>query len=81
MSYAHIDYNVIENNISDIAALCINKDFVILDNADLYLTDDIITSIQKTAKYILISIKEPYGIFGDEHICDIEYSDNNLYVR
>jgi hypothetical protein len=75
-----VDYKVMLEPV-DIAAACSAADIVCLDNADLYLTREILEKIKKTAKYILISIKSPYHICTDAYACNIRYDDKGLKVR
>lgn len=48
-----------------IISICEDVEVVLLDNADLYLTEDILKAILKTAKFVIMSIKNTDGISID----------------
>lgn len=60
---------------------CENCSVILFDNADLYLTHEIILQVKKFAKVVIASIKYPYGVSGDLHRCKIKYVDNKITVR
>lgn len=75
-----MDYNNIEKSEEDIISFCKNSDIVILDNADLYLTNHMLRSLN--ASTILVSVKtiaewdkEDAGLYT------ISYNESNLSVR
>jgi chromosomal replication initiation ATPase DnaA len=80
ISLTIINYNsVLEPE--DIIHGCAKSDIVILDNADLYLTKDILDALRVSAKYILISIKNIYGLGGNMHYCNLKYESSKMLLR
>ncbi len=76
------NYNNIGLSADKIKDICSDTDVVFLDNADLYLTDDILQSILQTAKIIIISMKDTSNIStSDADIYNVEYSNLNLRIR
>lgn len=63
-------------------SLCDNKEVVLLDNADLYFTQDLLDYLIGSNKILLCSIKRPYqyrfGVFGKY---EVEYENNRVAVR
>lgn len=64
---------------------CKNKEIILMDNADLYLTKDMLDKIKSLgAKYILISKKSMYGLFnmGDKFkTYDVIFDGNSLITK
>lgn len=76
------NYNVVGFKPNDIINVCEDAEIVLLDNADLYLNNDILKSILKTAKFVIISIKDTSDISlsgANEYI--VEYKNVNLTTR
>lgn len=71
ISYSYIDYRDIDRGSDIIKASCRNKDIVMLDNADLYISNELLEGIKKTAKIIIISLKQIYMI--DTSNCNFYY--------
>ena len=71
ISYSYIDYKDIDRGSDIIKASCRNKDIVMLDNADLYISNELLEEIKKTAKIIIISLKQIYMI--DTSNCNFYY--------
>lgn len=63
-------------------SLCDNKEVILLDNADLYLTQNLLDYIIDSNKILLCSIKKPYqyrfGVFGKY---EVKYENNRVAVR
>ena len=57
IKYVRIDYKLKDLSAEAILAICAEADIICLDNADLYLTKDIIKSLSDLDAVILISIK------------------------
>lgn len=52
---------------------------VILDNADLYLTNDILKYLKSTVKYIVIAMKGCHGLcVSDVDFCAVDYQAGHL---
>lgn len=61
-----------ENDSPDmIAQLCKGKDLVLLDNADLYLTEELLKRICSNAKQVIVSIHYAY--------CTLAIKDRGIY--
>lgn len=74
------NYDIAELRPDTIISICKNAEVVLLDNADLYLTEDILKVILKTAKFVVMSIKNTDGISIDgASECLVEYKD--LHVK
>lgn len=81
--YASIDYKFLASNDVDlIYTHCINKDIILLDNADLYLTPELFNKIINLNKTVIISKKSIYGLnASDIHLYSIEYTEFELKTR
>lgn len=82
ISFKHIDYNNADITASELVNLCKNSDVILLDNADFYLTYDILKELSNTAKHIIISMKNLYSINmieSDEFFVD--YNNLNLSIK
>lgn len=63
-----------------ISATASNKDIVFFDNADLYLTDEILENVKNT-KCILISMKNHYNLKTEYKDCRVIYTKDNLRLE
>jgi hypothetical protein len=63
-----------------VLSICKDVDVLILDNADLYLTHELLEKLKKFANTIIISIKNSYGVCGG-HLCHIKYEDEKIILR
>lgn len=82
MSYKYFDYN---NSSADILSvlrgMSTEPEVILLDNADLYATDEVVSLIKSLSDAIVvISIKERQKLRGS-HLCNISYIDDSLYCR
>ena len=79
-----MDYKSRNLDAESIKNTCKNMDVVLLDNADLYLTPNLLKDIIKTSKYILICIRHEvnYRKFGRYYYI-VKYEDLaiNLYMH
>lgn len=79
-----INGTLIRNANLDIKGVCLqdNVDYVILDDADLYLTQDIVDALSLTDKTVLISIHDLMHLHFDKFgIYKIKYENTSLVVR
>lgn len=78
----YFDDRQMDYTTDQLISLCDNKEVIILDNADLYLTQDLLDSIIDSDKILLCSIKRPYQyrfrVFGKY---GVEYENNKVAVR
>lgn len=62
-----------------IKSICRGKSVVIFDNADLYLTQDLLDSVVKTADTIIINMKNPYNlVMSDVGFYSLNYDTDSL---
>lgn len=83
MKYAYIDYNMIDTGDEGlILSHCKNKDVIILDNADLYLTPELWNAIRNLNKLIILSKKSTFGLnMKGVHSYTIDYNGSELNTR
>lgn len=62
ISCLYCDYRFADFSEQKIFSLCEDYEMIILDNADLYLTTDLFTSLQELNKFIIVSIKSTVGL-------------------
>lgn len=83
IKYMHCNYDTVNLTEEQIIDQCMNKEIILFDNADLYLTDNIVKTLQQDKdKFILVSLK-------DLSLIDIytaaryitEYDNKKLTVR
>ena len=77
---AFIDYRVVASGNTDlIFEMCKNKSIVILDNADLYLTQDLFSRIRTLDCTVIVSKKSTFGLdMRDVHLYTVNYSGDSL---
>lgn len=78
--YASIDHKFLASNDVDLIYMhCINKDIILLDNADLYLTPELFNKILSLNKTVIMSKKSIYGLnAADIHLYSIEFTESEL---
>ena len=57
ISYAHFDYNDIYFTLDEIKSIASNRDFVLMDSADLYMTPELFSYLKSLNNYKVISLK------------------------
>lgn len=62
ISCLYCDYRFADFSEQKIFSLCEDYEMIILDNADLYLTTDLFTSLQELNKFMIVSIKSTVGL-------------------
>jgi hypothetical protein len=60
---------------------CGRADILFLDNADLYLTYELLEELKKTAKIIVVSMKNIINVIDEGYFCHIKYADSVLMLR
>ncbi len=76
--------NNLHNDITNIEKSCLDNDvqIVILDNADLYLTQEFLDALLEHGKKVIISLKnESRFSFQNFGFYRVKYSEKNLNVR
>lgn len=83
ISYAYIDYTFVSSaDTKLIPEHCHDKDLIILDNADLYLTPQLFSKIRELDSTIILSKKTTFGLdMSEAHMYVIEYVDDSLSTR
>lgn len=83
ISYAFIDYKfVASGDESLILSHCMNKDIIILDNADLYLNPELFEQIKGVGATIILSKKSTFGLdMRNAHLYVIDYRGSLLRTR
>jgi hypothetical protein len=79
--YTLVNYTLASKPASSIIELCNNSDIVVFDNADLYLTADMLDTVKASAKIIIVCLKDAYGICTKPHLCKIKYTAGKMIVR
>jgi len=81
ISVALVDYRDCKNEVESICSKCRGKRLVILDNADLYITADLLREICENAEVVLTSIKSVpklHSVKGTFY--RVEYTSGKLSV-
>lgn len=83
ISYAFIDYKFLASGDEDlIFPHCLNKELIILDNADLYLTPELFDKIRNLNATVILSKKSTFGLnMDDAHLYTIDYINTSLLTR
>lgn len=82
MKFKYFNYLDADIQESELINSCINSDIILLDNADLYLTDSILQKLIKDKKYIIVSMKYLHildVIDYDEFI--VKYDNKQLVIE
>ena len=66
ISYRYVDYKNKDMSEEEILSYCNGAKVIMLDNADLYLTDKLLDEISKSADMIIMSLKQTYMISMDK---------------
>ncbi|MEI3020035.1 MAG: hypothetical protein V8T52_06920 [Ruminococcus sp.] len=78
----YFDDRQMDYTADQLISLCDNKEVILLDNADLYLTQNLLDYIIDSNKILLCSTKKPYqyrfGVFGKY---EVKYENNRVAVR
>lgn len=67
----YVDYRSRKKSLSYIMSLCSDAEVILLDNADLYLTQEILTALKSQGKFLVISMKDT---------CELDTYDSAQYV-
>lgn len=78
ISVANINYHMPSFDEGLIIESCKNAKVVIFDNADLYLSNDIISKVYDSSDLILIAIKDAERINFDAGIYYVDYTSDKL---
>lgn len=83
ISCAFIDSKVLSNGNKDIIySMCLDKEIIILDNADLYLDSELFDKIRKLNCTVIISKKVTFGLnMENVHLYLVNYERNVLNTK
>ena len=74
---ALVDYNYSNKSEELIVEFCKNTDLVLLDNADLYLTESLVNKLRSICRCIVISMKNTVFFHQNEvNILSVEYKNH-----
>lgn len=82
ISYRHLDYENRNDTVEQLTSYCNNAQIITIDNADLFISDELLESLCKTAKLIIVSLKQTHLISMDKtHTYIVHYENNNLSLE
>ena len=82
ITYGFLDFNTNPDNALDVIKAYNNVEFILLDNADLYMTKELWEYINNAKSYFIISIKGGSNIvFSDISICNVSYTPSTLTLE
>ncbi len=82
VSTIYFDYRQVDYTTEQLISLCKNREVVILDNADLYTTQELLDYLINSNKIIMFSIKNRYKYrFKAFGTYDINYENTRLVIR
>lgn len=82
IKYTFLNYRQRESTVEQIVALCNTSEVVIIDNADLFISEKLISELTKTSKYLLVSLKDSTKI-DERNITEfiVHYEDMKLRLE
>ncbi len=82
-SCIYLDYNMWDTNKDKIVGLCVGREVVILDNADLYLDNDMLNEIENSADLVLVCLKKisTLDMKKSRGIYTVDYKSNSLTTK
>lgn len=82
INYGFLDYNISKDNALDIVKLYKDAEFILLDNADLYMTKELWQYISNAKSYFIIELKGWSNIIvKDMAICNVKYTSTMLTLE
>ncbi len=82
VSTIYFDYRQVDYTTEQLISLCKNREVVILDNADLYITQELLDYLINSNKIIMCSIENRYKYrFKAFGTYDINYENTRLVIR
>lgn len=82
ITYGFLDFNTNPDNALDVIKAYNNVEFILLDNADLYMTKELWEYINSAKNYFIISMKGCSSIaFNNVSICNISYTPSTLTLE
>ena len=83
ISFVKFDYTSLNLTVDDIKQQIMNKDFILMDCADLYMTRELWGIIKSSESYFIISLKGLDNIIIDNNldICIVNYFEDSLNLE
>lgn len=82
IQYRHLDYNNKNDTVEQLVSYCNKAQIITIDNADLFISDELLECLCKTAKLIVISLKQTQLISMDKtHTYIVHYENNHLSLE
>lgn len=80
--YRHLDYTNKDDTVEQLISYCSKTQIITIDNADLFISDELLEGLCKTAKLIIISLKQTHLISMDKtHTYIVHYENNHLSLE
>lgn len=80
ISYTLLNYRQHDKSTKQLEVLCGNSEIILIDNADLFVSAELIKILKKTSKYILLSLHDTTKI-DERNIAEFIVHYNNLKLR
>lgn len=75
-----INYNFYNKSVDAVIDFCKGSDLILLDNADLYISHDLINRLKSICNCIVVSMKNT--LFFDKYeVSELSVEYNNHYIR
>lgn len=58
IKYTFLNYRNRDNSIEQLLTLCDKSEVIIIDNADLFISEKLVSKLKEKSKYLLISLKD-----------------------
>ena len=79
INYIYIDYQGAYLALDTIKSIVCDRDFILMDNADLYMTAELYDYLKSLNNYKVISLKDTMPLnLENTHIMRVNYKDNSL---
>lgn len=78
----YLNFNNRHNTKETILTICGRSEVVLLDNADLYLTDEILRELKAENRFIIISVKDTAELdISEDNFYEVQYQNQKLRLR
>lgn len=82
IAYTRLNYNYENATVADIVACCRGKEVLLVDNADLFFTTEMLNAVQELGLIIVVSMHEwEYLKFTSAGFYRVVYNDNQLICK
>lgn len=79
ISCVYCDYNFLDKEIDQVKSFCKNAEVVLLDNADLYLTNELFLWLKGSGKFLIVCMKDTSKI-DMEDVAEYIVSYENRHI-